>query len=141
MTGCAIYNERMPVRKKSSATSRPARAADIDAYLASVPPKARAGLEKLRKIIRAAVPDAEEGFSYAMPAFKLNGRPLIAFAAAQDHSSLYPMSAAVIRDLAPHLEKYETSKGTIRFPPDRPPPASLVGMILKARMAELKPRR
>jgi uncharacterized protein YdhG (YjbR/CyaY superfamily) len=117
------------------------RAKDTDAYLASLPPKVRAGLQKLRKTIRATVPDAEEGFSYGMPAFRLRGRPLIAFAAAEDHSSLYPMSAAVIRALAPELKNYETSKGTVRFPPDRPPPARLVAKILKARMAELRPRR
>ena len=59
---------------------------------------------------------------------------------AQGHSSLYPMSATVIRDLASELTDYETSKGTIRFPPDSPPPARLVAKILKARMAELQPR-
>lgn len=127
--------------KASSTTKRPARATDIDAYLASLPPRARAGLQRLRKTIRAAVPEAEEGFSYGMPAFRLRGRPLIAFAAAEAHSSLYPMSGAVIRALGRELEDYETSKGTIRFPPDRPPPARLVGKILKARMAELQPRR
>jgi len=126
---------------RSSSATKPARAADIDAYLASLPPKARGGLEKLRKTIRAAVPEAEEGFSYGMPAFKLLGRPLIAFAAAKAHSSLYPMSAAVIRALEPELKDYETSKGTVRFPPDRPPPARLVRKILKARMAELQQRR
>ena len=128
--------------KPPSPTARKrARVTDIDAYFASLSPKARAGLQKLRKTIRTAVPDAEEGFSYGMPAFRIRGRPLVAFAAAQGHSSLYPMSAAVIRALAPELKDYETSKGTIRFPPDRPPPARLVGKILKARMAELQPRR
>ena len=76
-----------------------------------------------------------------MPAFRLNGRPLIGFAAAQNHSSLYPMSAAVIRALAPDLKNYETSKGAVRFPHDRPPPARLVTKMLKARMAELQQRR
>ena len=127
------------MKKPSLTTRNPAHARDIDAYLASLPPKTRAGLQKLRRIIRAAVPEAEEGFSYGMPAFKLRGRPLIGFAAARTHSSLYPMSAAVIHSLAAELKDYETSKGTIRFPPDRPPSAKLVGKILKARMAELLP--
>ena len=129
------------MKRKTSSTQRSGRPKDIDAYLASLPAKARAGLQKLRKTVRAAVPDAEEGFSYGMPAFKLRGRPLIGFAAAQEHSSLYPMSAAVIRTLAPELKNYETSKGTVRFPPDRPPPATLVVKMLKARMTELQPRR
>lgn len=127
--------------KLSSRTSTPAPVRDIDAYLASLPPKTRAGLQKLRRIIRTAVPDAEEGFSYGMPAFKLDGRPLVGFAAARTHSSLYPMSAAVIRSLAAELKGYETSKGTVRFPPDRPPSPRLVRKILKARMAELRPSR
>lgn len=117
---------------------RAGKVRDIDAYLASLPAKPRAGLQKLRKTIRAIVPDAEEGFSYGMPAFRLGGRPLIAFAAAKDHSSLYPMSSSVIRTLAPELANYETSKGTVRFPPDRPPPARLVAKILEARIAELQ---
>lgn len=122
-------------------SKRAGKAKDIDAYLASLPAKPRAGLQKLRKTIRALVPDAEEGFSYGMPAFRLGGRPLIAFAAAKEHSSLYPMSSSVIRTLAPELANYETSKGTVRFPPDRPPPRSLVEKILEARIAELQPRR
>ncbi|MFI5235274.1 MAG: iron chaperone [Gemmatimonadales bacterium] len=115
---------------------------DIDAYLASLPPRVRMGLQKLRQAIRDAAPDAEEGFSYGMPAFRFGGRPLMGFAAAQHHSSLYPMSAAVIRTHAADLKNYQTSKGTIRFPPDKPPPPALVAKLVKARMAELqKPKR
>ena len=125
----------------SKQSRKAGQAKDIDGYLASLPAKPRAGLQKLRTTIRTIVPDAEEGLSYGMPAFRLGGRPLIAFAAAKEHSSLYPMSASVIRALAPELERYETSKGTVRFPPDRPPPARLVAKILKARIAELQPRR
>ena len=128
------------MKRVSSSAKKPGQASIIDTYLASVPPKARAGLQKLRKTILATVPEAEEGFSYGMPAFKLDGRPLIAFAAAKEHSSIYPMSPAVIRALAPELKGYETSKGTVRFPPDQPPPARLVAKILKARMAELRAR-
>ncbi len=121
-----------------SASKRTRRTNEVDEYLASLPPKSRAGLQKLRKMIHAAIPEAEEGFSYGMPAFRLDGRPLIGFQASRNHSSLYPMSAAVIRDLAPELKKYETSKGTVRFPPDRPPSARLVTRIIKARIAELR---
>jgi uncharacterized protein YdhG (YjbR/CyaY superfamily) len=115
---------------------------DIDAYLASLPPKVRAGLQKLRKAIRDAAPEAEEGFSYGMPAFRYGGRPLMGFAAAQHHSSLYPMSSAVIRAHAADLKSYDTSKGTIRFPQDKPPPSALVAKLVKTRIAELqKPKR
>jgi uncharacterized protein YdhG (YjbR/CyaY superfamily) len=115
--------------------------ADIDEYLASVPADKRAALQKLRKAIRAAAPSAEEGFSYGLPAFRLNGRPLVCFGAATTHCSFFPMSPAVLNAHARDLEAYETSKGTIRFGPAQPLPATLVRKIVKARMAEMGPKK
>ena len=110
--------------------------ATIDDYLEPLAPPKRLALEKLRAAIRAAAPRAEECISYALPAFKLNGRPLVAFGAGARHCALYPMSAATIAAFGDELAAYETSKGTIRFPPDRPMPARLVRRIVKARIAE-----
>ena len=117
------------------------RPADMGAYIAAAAPDKRAALRKLRKDIQAAAPRAEEGVSYGMPAFRLDGRPLAAFAAAAQHCSLYPMSAAVIRAHAADLAAYDTSKGTIRFRPDKPLPSALVRKIVKTRMAELQKRK
>jgi uncharacterized protein YdhG (YjbR/CyaY superfamily) len=122
----------------SKRVSRPPKWANIDDYLASLSAAQRGTLQKLRHAISQAAPRAEEGFSYGLPAFRLDGRPLVCFAAAANHCSLYPMSPAVIRAHADDLQKYETSKGTIRFV--APLPATLVRKLVKARIAELSPR-
>jgi len=128
------------VKRASTGKAGRAGAPEVDAYLASLPPAARAGLQKLRKVIAAAAPGAREGISYRMPAFLLEGRPLVWFAAFNQHSSLFPGPAA-IRACAVQLKVYRTSKGTIQFPPDRPPPTRLVARLVKARIAELRLRQ
>ena len=107
--------------------ARPVRApTTIDAYLAAVPSEKRAVLERLRRPIRAAAPRAVEAISYGVPPVRLDGRALVAFAAAAKHCALYPMSTAVMEAFAGELRPYDLSKGTIRFPVDAPPPATLV---------------
>jgi uncharacterized protein YdhG (YjbR/CyaY superfamily) len=93
----------------------------VDEYLALVPDDARAALEKLRKTIKTAAPDTTETISYQMPTFKYRGRALVGFAAFKNHCSLFPYSAKVMDLCKAELESYETSKGTIRFPFERPP--------------------
>ena len=94
----------------------------------------RAALEKLRKDILAAAPGAEECISYQMPAFRLDGKMLVWFGAAAKHCSFFPGSTAVERH-AKDLVRYDTSKGTVRFPADAPLPATLVRKLVKTRIA------
>ena len=115
--------------------------ADVDGYLAALPAAKRGALQKVRAAIRAAAPRAEEGFSYGLPAFRLDGRPLACYGASANHCSFFPMSPAVIHAHAEDLKKYETSKGTIRFPPAKPLPAALVRKLVKTRIAELQAGR
>lgn len=109
----------------------------MDEYLAAVSDDQRAALEQLRKTIRAAAPKAEESISYGLAAFRLDGRPLVAFGAAASHCAFYPMSGSMVEAHRDELKNYETSKGTIRFQPSRPLPAALVRKLVKARIAEI----
>jgi uncharacterized protein YdhG (YjbR/CyaY superfamily) len=108
----------------------------IEAYLANVPADKRAALETLRRQIRQLAPQAEECFSYGMPAFK-QGKGLAAYAAAKNHCALYPMSSAIVPLLQSELAGFKTSIGTIQFTVDSPLPEALVTKIIKARLAEI----
>ena len=109
---------------------------DVEAYLARLSPDKRATLEKVRQAIRSAAPQAREGMSYGMPAF-IQDKPIAGYAASTSHCSYYPMSGAVTSALRAELERYETSKGAIRFPIGRPLPATLIRKLVKARLAEI----
>jgi len=113
----------------------PAKPRTIDEYLAPLTAEKRAALEKLRKEIRAAAPEAEECISYQIPSFRLGGKLLVAFAAAKNHCAFHP-GAHPLHAHRDELQDYETSKGSIRFSPDKPMPSRLVRKLVKTRIAE-----
>jgi uncharacterized protein YdhG (YjbR/CyaY superfamily) len=114
-------------------------APDVDAYLAALPKMQRVTLEKLRKTIRAAAPEAQEVISYRMPAYKYRG-PLVFFAAFKNHLSLYGVSRSTVESFRGELEPFEISGTTIHFSTDKPLPPALVKKLVKARMKENEER-
>lgn len=118
----------------------PAKPQTIDEYIAPLTEDKRAALEKLRKTIRAAAPKAEECISYGLAAFRQDGM-LVGFGASTKHCAFYLMSNSTVAAHQDLLKKYDTSKGTIRFSPDKPLPLTLVRRLVKARLAENAARR
>ena len=110
----------------------------FEGYFASLSKDARAALESIRTIIKAVVPDAEEVISYQMPAFKHKGRLLVGIAAFKKHCSFFPMSARVMESHKRELEGFDTSKGTIRFSPDKPPSPALIRKLIRVRIKEIE---
>jgi uncharacterized protein YdhG (YjbR/CyaY superfamily) len=107
---------------------------NIDEYITTFPEEVQTVLQKLRQAIRDSAPEAKEAISYQMPAFKLNGT-LVWFAAFKNHIGFYPTSSA-IKAFKEKLSSYEVSKGTIRFPIDKPIPFELVKEIVKFRVKQ-----
>jgi uncharacterized protein YdhG (YjbR/CyaY superfamily) len=109
---------------------------NVAEYFADVPEPARSTLNKIRAAIRsAAPPEATEAISYGIPAFKYKGL-LVGFAAFANHCSFFPMSSSVIVAFKKDLIGFETSKGTIRFPLDKPLSDALVKKLVKARITQ-----
>jgi uncharacterized protein YdhG (YjbR/CyaY superfamily) len=108
----------------------------IDDYLATLDEPKRATLRSLRDTIMAIVPEAEQGISYAMPAFKLRGKTIAGFAAFKNHLSYLPHSGSVIPQLAEETAAYTSTRGSLHFPVDDPLPEALVRKLLEMRMAE-----
>ena len=126
------------MRSSASSKSTNTVAQQVRRYVAGFPPRVRAVLRRMRAAIRAAAPHAVEVFSYGIPGFKLGGKPLAWYAGYKGHTSLYPMGEAIQRAYAAELEGCGFSKGTIRFPIEKPPSAALVKKLVKARIAQIR---
>lgn len=116
------------------------RSTSVSQYIASKPREARAALTQVRNAIRKALPAAEEGLSYQMPVYVLNGVFVLYFAGWKAHYSLYPVSDALATAFARELAPYERSKAGLRLPYSEPVPARLITRIAKFRAAEIKAR-
>lgn len=109
----------------------------VQEYIASLSPVAKAVVKELRQTIKQVAPTAEDMISYNMPAFTLDGKGLIWYAAWKEHVSIYPRTR-VMEKAIKELANYEGAKGTIKFPLDKPIPFAMIQKIVKLRMQEIK---
>jgi len=110
----------------------------VDDYIVSQPEAVQAVLERVRGIIRKALPRAEEVISYQIPAYKLDGTAVIYFAGWKQHYSLYPVNRRLLADLKTDVSAFEINdKGTMRFRLSEPIPAKLIDRIAKLRAKEV----
>lgn len=112
-------------------------AAEIDEYLRDIDEPKRGTLEALRAMILEIVPEAEEGISYRVPAFRVHGKVVAGFAAFKDHLSYLPFSGSVLGQLGDELREFPMTKSSLHFPIDRPLPKSLVKKLIAVRLDEI----
>jgi len=110
---------------------------EVDAYLAELDEPKRSTLEALRRSIRAVVPEADEGISYRMPAFRVEGKVVAGFAAFKHHLAYLPHSGSVLSELADDLVGYEWTSGSLHFAIDEPLPNDLVRRLVEKKLAHL----
>jgi uncharacterized protein YdhG (YjbR/CyaY superfamily) len=113
----------------------------VDDYIGAQPKRAQAVLQRVRGVIRKALPEAEEVISYQIPAYKAGGSAVIYFAGWKEHYSLYPVTGRLVGAFGDELAKYVVSKGTVRFPLDDRVPVRLIERIAKFRAEEELARR
>lgn len=128
------------IGKPTSTKPTTSKVTTIDQYLAALSDDKRAALEKLRRTIRAAAPEAEECISYGIPSLRHNGM-LVGFGAGANHCAFYMCNASTVKAFQDELKNYDTSKGTIRFPANKALPVGLVKKLVKARLAENASRK
>lgn len=108
---------------------------NVDEYIRSFPEETQELLKQVRNTIRQAAPEVKESISYGMPAYKLNGRPLVYFAGYQNHIGFYATPTGH-KKFAGELSKYKQGKGSVQFPIDQPMPLDLIERITKFRAIE-----
>jgi uncharacterized protein YdhG (YjbR/CyaY superfamily) len=112
-------------------------AREIDRYLSNIDEPKRSTLEALRRSILELLPNAEQGISYGMPAFRVQGKTIAGFAAFKNHLAYLPHSGSVLSALGDELAGYEMSKGSLHFPIDKPLPKRVVKKLVTTRLRQL----
>jgi uncharacterized protein YdhG (YjbR/CyaY superfamily) len=113
--------------------------AEVDSYLAGIEEPKRSTLQQVREMILEVVPEAEEGISYGLPAFRLKGKVVAGFAAFKNHLSYLPHSGSVFPVMRDEVAPYKTSTGALQFPIDSPLPKPLVERLVNVRISQAFP--
>lgn len=108
---------------------------NVDEYIADFPTETQVILEEIRAAIKTVAPNADESISYGMPGYKLNGKPLVYFAAFKNHIGFYATPTGHA-EFAEELSKYKQGKGSVQFPIDKPMPMDLITKIVKFRVRQ-----
>jgi len=116
--------------------NQPAKPITVADYIKPFPPAVRKHLNQCRKLILGLAPDAVESISYGMPGYKLKGKPLVYFAAFQQHIGLYATPSAHTR-FSKELSRYRQGKGSVQFPLDEPMPWALIEKMVRFKMEEI----
>jgi uncharacterized protein YdhG (YjbR/CyaY superfamily) len=111
----------------------------IDEYIGTFPKNVQDILQKLRRTIRKAAPEAKEKISYQIPTFALHGN-LVHFGAWKNHIGFYPTTSA-IKAFKKELSRYKGAKGSVQFPINEPLPLPLISKIVKFRVKENSVRK
>ena len=114
-------------------------AQEVDQYLDALDEPKRTTLAQLRDTILAILPEADQGISYGVPAFKVAGKTIAGFAAFKNHLSYLPHSGSVFPELSDELTGYSTSSGALRFGIGEPLPAPLVRKLIAVRLQQAFP--
>lgn len=110
---------------------------EVDDFIAGLDGDDQVAAANVAAIVQRVAPDAEQGTSYALAAFRHSGKPLLALSSTKKHLSLHPFSPAVIEAVADQLDGYSWSKGTVRFTGKKPLPAGVVEKLVQLRLAEI----
>ena len=117
-----------------------AKPATVDSYIAGFPIQTQQILKEIRATIKKAAPGAEETISYAMPGYKLHGKPLVYFAGYEHHIGFYATPSGHA-EFEKELSKYKQGKGSVQFPIDKPMPLALIARMVKFKVKELEFKR
>lgn len=109
----------------------------IEAYIGTFPADVQTVLETVRRTIREAAPDATETIAYDLPAYRLDGKPLVYFGGFKNHIGLYATPTGHSA-FAEELSKYRQGKGSVQFPLSEPMPLDLITRIVQFRVDQLR---